>query len=163
MVEAPVLDIVSHGAEQTRRLGAHLGAVALPGDVILLEGEFGSGKTTFTQGIARGLGMDAHYVNSPTFTLINEYKSGRNRLYHIDLYRLDDEEQVSTLGLDDYFDNSGVIIIEWPERAAPWLPDEKLVVKFGYLNETKRTVRFYPRGERYRELVSKFKKDAFGL
>src|SRR6478672_1483149 len=88
VTETPLLDIVSHGAEQTRRLGAHLGAAARPGDIILLEGEFGAGKTTFTQGIARGLGLDAHYVNSPTFTLINEYKGPRGRLYHVDLYRL---------------------------------------------------------------------------
>src|SRR5947209_564968 len=142
VTESPLLDIVSHGAEQTRRLGAHLGAVARRGDVILLEGEFGSGKTTFTQGIARGLGLDAHYVNSPTFMLINEYRGGRQRLYHIDLYRLEDEEQVATLGLDDYFDGSGITVIEWPDQAAPWLPSERLTIKFGHLNETKRTLRF---------------------
>ncbi|HUP26923.1 MAG TPA: tRNA (adenosine(37)-N6)-threonylcarbamoyltransferase complex ATPase subunit type 1 TsaE, partial [Chloroflexia bacterium] len=65
------LDIVSHGAEQTRRLGAHLGSLLQPGDVVLLEGDFGAGKTTFTQGLARGAGIDSRYVNSPTFTLIN--------------------------------------------------------------------------------------------
>src|SRR5438876_8315531 len=90
-VEAPDLDIVSHGAEQTRRLGAHLGALLQKGDVVLLDGEFGSGKTTLAQGIARGMGIDAHYVNSPTFMLVNEYRTGRNRLYHIDLYRLEGE------------------------------------------------------------------------
>lgn len=162
VTEGPLLDIVSHGAEQTRRLGAHLGGVAKRGDVVLLEGEFGSGKTTFTQGIARGLGIDAHYVNSPTFTLINEYR-GRQRLYHVDLYRLEDEEQVATLGLDDYFDGSGITVIEWPEQAAPWLPDEKLVIKFGYLSDTKRTLRFFPYGERAHELVRDFKRDAFGM
>jgi tRNA threonylcarbamoyladenosine biosynthesis protein TsaE len=162
VTEGPLLDIVSHGAEQTRRLGAHLGAAARKGDVVLLEGEFGSGKTTFTQGIARGLGIDAHYVNSPTFMLINEYR-GRQRLYHIDLYRLEDEEQVSTLGLDDYFDGSGITVIEWPEQAAPWLPDDRLVIRFGHLSDTKRTLRFFPQGERAQELVRDFKRDAFGM
>ena len=71
------IDIVSHSAEQTRRLGTHLGTLLRAGDLVLLEGEFGSGKTTFAQGIARGLGLDARYVNSPTFTLINEYRGGR--------------------------------------------------------------------------------------
>src|SRR4051794_38601337 len=94
------IDIVSHSAEQTRRLGTHLGTLLRAGDLVLLEGEFGSGKTTFAQGIARGLGLDARYVNSPTFTLINEYRGGRLPLAHIDLYRLDDEEQIATLGLE---------------------------------------------------------------
>lgn len=162
MVSAPDLDIISHGAEQTRRLGAHLGAVVRKGDVVLLQGEFGTGKTTFTQGIARGLGIDAHYVNSPTFTLINEYKSARGRLYHIDLYRLEGDEQIATLGLDDYFDGNGIMVIEWPERAVTWLPQERLEVRFFHLNETKRTLRFYARGSKYNDLLDRFRKDAFG-
>src|SRR5438874_4812207 len=152
-VEAPDLDIVSHGAEQTRRLGAHLGAHLERGDVVLLEGEFGSGKTTFTQGIARGLGIDARYVNSPTFTLINEYRGTRHHLYHIDLYRLEGQEQVATLGLDDYFDGKGITVIEWPQEAAPWLPPERLLVRFAHLSDTKRTLRFYPYGDNYPELL----------
>lgn len=161
---APVvdLDIVSHGVEQTRRLGAHLGKLLQPGDAILLEGDFGTGKTTLTQGIAAGMGFDSRYVNSPTFTLVNEYKSGRHRLYHIDLYRLEDTEQVTTLGLDDYFDGSGVTVIEWPGVGSPWLPEERLVVKLSHLNETKRTLRFYATGDHYRELVERFKKETYG-
>ena len=156
------LDIVSHGAEQTRRLGAHLAVLLRPGDVVLLEGEFGSGKTTFAQGIARGLGIDSRYVNSPTFMLINEYRGGRYPLYHIDLYRLEGHEQVATLGLDDYFDGRGIVVIEWPEGAATWLPSERLVVRLGHLSDTKRTVRLYAFGEHYKELVEGFKKEAFG-
>src|SRR6266542_2430125 len=133
MAASANLDIVSHSADQTRRLGAHLGAMAQLGDVILLEGEFGTGKTTFTQGIARGLGIDSRYVNSPTFTLINEYRGTPYRLYHIDLYRLEGEEQVATLGLDDYFDSTGITVIEWPREAAAWLPHERLLVMFAHL------------------------------
>lgn len=162
MATGPQLDIISHSADQTRRLGEHLGALSQPGDLILLEGEFGSGKTTFTQGIAKGLGVNARYVNSPTFMLINEYKGRRYRLYHIDLYRLEGQEQVSTLGLDDYLDGSGIAVIEWPEEARPWLPDERLTVRFSHLSDTKRTLRFYTRGDRYRELAEQFRKDAFG-
>ena len=157
------LDIVSHGAEQTRRLGAHLGRLLKPGDVVLLEGDFGAGKTTFTQGIAAGLGLDNRYVNSPTFTLINEYKGGRLRLYHVDLYRLEDDEQVATLGLDDYFDGKGVVVIEWPRVAAHWLPEEHLTIRFAHLSETKRTIRLYAVGERYKELVEQFKKETYGV
>ncbi len=156
------LDIVSHSPEQTRRLGAHLGKLLLSGDVVLLEGEFGSGKTTFTQGIARGLGVDERYVNSPTFMLINEYRGGRIPLYHIDLYRLHGIEQIATLGLEDYLAGHGVAVFEWPEEAAPWLPDEKLVVRFTYLSDTKRTIRFYAHGDRYRTLVEQFRRETFG-
>jgi len=157
------LDIVSHGAEQTRRLGAHLGTVARQGDVILLEGEFGSGKTTFAQGIAKGMGINARYVNSPTFTLINEYRgTGGRRLYHIDLYRLEGEEQIATLGLDDYLDSRGIVVVEWPQEAEQWLPDERLTVHLTHLSETKRTLRFYAQGARYLELLERFRTDAFG-
>lgn len=154
---------MSHGVEQTRRLGAHLGKLLQPGDVVLLEGDFGSGKTTLTQGIARGLGIDDRYVNSPTFTLINEYRKGRSPLYHVDLYRLEGNEQVATLGLEDYFDSRGVTVVEWPLTALAWLPDERLLVRLGHLNDTKRTLRFYAAGPRYRQLVEQFKREAFGL
>lgn len=156
------LDIVSHGADQTRRLGAHLGKFLRSGDLLLLEGEFGSGKTTFTQGIAQGLGIDARYVNSPTFTLINEYDGDRAHLAHIDLYRLEGDEQVATLGLDDYLSGDGVTVIEWPLQAASWLPGEYLLARFSHLSETKRTLRFWGLGNRYRELVELFKRDAYG-
>jgi tRNA threonylcarbamoyladenosine biosynthesis protein TsaE len=144
-------------------LGAHLGKQLRPGDVVLLEGEFGSGKTTFTQGVARGLGIDSRYVNSPTFTLINEYRGGRHLLAHIDLYRLEGFEQVATLGLDDYLEGPFVTVIEWPEGAAVWLPDDRLSVRFTHLSETKRTLKFYAAGPRYRELVGEFRQDAYGL
>lgn len=161
--ELPDLDIVSHGAEQTRRLGAHLGALLTGCDLLLLEGEFGTGKTTFTQGIAQGMGIDSKYVNSPTFTLINEYKGARLTLNHMDIYRLEGDEQVATLGLDDYLDGEGVTVIEWPEGAAPWLPNDRLLIRFSHLNETKRTIRFYGVGPRYLALMEKFTKSTYGL
>ncbi len=157
------LDIVSHGVEQTRRLGAHLGRLLGPGDVILLEGDFGSGKTTFTQGIAKGLGIDSRYVNSPTFTLINEYKDGNLRLQHIDLYRLEGDEQLETLGLEEYFEGDGVTVVEWPSGAARWLPSEQLTIKLSYINDTKRTLRFYALGDRYTQLMEDLKQSAYGL
>lgn len=162
MSAVPAIDIISHGVDQTRRLGAHLGRLLKRGDIVLLEGEFGAGKTMFTQGIAKGLGLDSRYVNSPTFTLINEYRGGSYTLFHVDLYRLEGDEQVATLGLDDYFDDAGVTVVEWPDAAAPWLPDDRLTVRFSYLNETKRTLRFYPRGERYQQLCEEFKRVAYG-
>ncbi len=159
----PDLDIVSHGAEQTRRLGTHLGALLADGDVLLLEGDFGTGKTTFTQGIAQGMGIDSQYVNSPTFTLINEYRGTQLTLNHMDLYRLEGMEQIATLGLDDYLDVQGVTVIEWPEGATPWLPIDRLLVRFSHLNETKRTIRFYSTGPRYQALMESFTKSTYGL
>ncbi len=159
----PDLDVVSHGVEQTRRLGAHLGHRLQASDLVLLVGDFGSGKTSFTQGIAQGLGVDSRYVNSPTFTLVNEYTGGRERLAHIDLYRLEGEEQVATLGLEDYLGGPGVTVIEWPEAAVPWLPPDYLLVRFAYLNETKRTLRFWAYGSRYSDLLHKFTQEAYGV
>ncbi len=156
------LDIVSHGADQTRRLGAHLGKFLQSGDLLLLEGDFGSGKTTFTQGIAQGLGIDARYVNSPTFTLINEYDGEQAHLSHVDLYRLEGDEQVATLGLEDYLSGGGVTVIEWPLEAAAWLPDEYMLVRFSHLSETKRTLRFYATGSRHADLMDRFRKEAYG-
>lgn len=163
MTALPDLDIVSHSMEQTRRLGAHLGKLLRAGDIVLLEGEFGAGKTTFTQGIASGLDIDAHYVNSPTFTLINEYRGGRVPLYHIDLYRLEGKEEVASLGLEDYLEARGVTVIEWPQGAAAWLSDERLVVRLSDLSDTKRTLKFYSTGGRYAELMERFRKEAYGL
>jgi tRNA threonylcarbamoyladenosine biosynthesis protein TsaE len=156
------IDIVSHGVEQTRRLGERLSKLLHPGSIILLEGEFGVGKTSFTQGVAKGLGIDSRYVNSPTFTLINEYKGGRLPLYHVDLYRLEGVKDVATLGLDDYLDGRGVTVIEWPQGANPWLPGDRLTVRFAHLSDTKRTIRFYSTGAPYRVLMDEFKKDAYG-
>ena len=157
------LDIVSHGVEQTRRLGAHLGRLLQRGDIILLEGDFGSGKTTFTQGVAKGMGIDSRYVNSPTFTLINEYNGSDATLHHIDLYRLEGNEQLATLGLEEYFGGDGVTVVEWPSGASPWLPNDRLMIKFTYINDTKRTLRFYAIGERYAKLMDDLKQSAYGL
>lgn len=158
----PDLDIVSHGVDQTRRFGAHIGRLLQSGDLVLLEGDFGSGKTTLTQGIAHGLDIDARYVNSPTFTLINEYRGGREPLAHVDLYRLDGDEQIATLGLDDYIGGPGVTAIEWPQAAVAWLPTEYLLIKLSHLSDTKRTIRFWARGDRYKQLLEHFRKDAYG-
>jgi len=108
------LDVPSESVEQTRRLGAILGGLLARGDVVLLHGELGAGKTAFTQGIGRGLGVAAT-VNSPTFTILKEY-AGRLPLYHFDLYRIEDPGELESLGFVDYFAGDGVSVIEWAER-----------------------------------------------
>ena len=121
------LTLVSHSAHATQRIGAVIGGLCQPGDLILLEGDLGAGKTALTQGIGRGLGV-AGTINSPTFTLVKEY-AGRLPLYHFDLYRLDGPGEVDDLGVDDYLDAGGVCVVEWAERAATLWPQSWLRVR----------------------------------
>ncbi|MGH2531918.1 MAG: tRNA (adenosine(37)-N6)-threonylcarbamoyltransferase complex ATPase subunit type 1 TsaE [Thermomicrobiales bacterium] len=132
-VATPV-EVISQGPEETREIGARLGRMLRSGDVVLLHGDLGSGKTTLTQGIARGLGVQ-DYVQSPTFTLVAEHEGrdasdGPVRLYHLDLYRLSDETELESFGFDQYLAPvDGVAVVEWPERAGEWLPDRYLLVR----------------------------------
>ncbi|HEV7127666.1 MAG TPA: tRNA (adenosine(37)-N6)-threonylcarbamoyltransferase complex ATPase subunit type 1 TsaE [Ktedonobacterales bacterium] len=111
---------MSRSERETRRIGATLGQLCQPGDLILLEGNLGAGKTALTQGIGHGLGITG-VINSPTFTLIKEYR-GRIPLYHFDLYRLEHAAQVADLGIEEYLDGDGVCVVEWAERAAALWP-----------------------------------------
>lgn len=157
---AAIVDFVTHSATQTQKAGAVLGRLLEIGDIILLEGDLGAGKTTFTKGVGQGLEVEG-YVNSPTFTLVNEYQ-GRLPLYHLDCYRLESGREALDFGLEEYLYGDGATIIEWPERIAEVLPDEFLLVKLSYVNDTKRAIRLEPFGPRYIELASEFKKAAFG-
>ncbi len=117
------MSISTYSGAQTRKLGAALGALLEAGDVVLLYGELGSGKTTFAQGVASGLGI-AGDVTSPTFTLLTEYEDGRMPLLHADLYRLDgDREAAFATGLEDYLDSDAAVLIEWPEAVADDIAD----------------------------------------
>lgn len=109
--------------DDTLALGEALGRALKAGDILLLEGDLGAGKTTFTQGLAKALGVK-EYVNSPTFVIINEYYSGILPLYHMDLYRVEDEAQLYDLGVEEYFFGNGVSVIEWPQIAMPLLPND---------------------------------------
>ena len=115
--------------EQTISFGRHIGAVAQAGDVILLTGDLGAGKTTLTQAIGQGLDVDPScYITSPTFSLLHEYP-GRLPLYHMDLYRLSGEEEVEELGFEEYLYGHGLTVIEWPDRLGGLLPDSYIEIK----------------------------------
>ena len=129
-----------------------LGKLSQPGDVFLLVGGLGAGKTCLTQGIAWGLGIEG-YAASPSFVLINQYR-GRLPLYHIDLYRLDSIEEVNELGLDDYLYSNGVCVVEWAEKAWAVLPRENLTVEMSFLSDTSRSITIKPNGKRYIEMIS---------
>jgi len=147
-----LLNLVTESPEETQRLGTRLGKLAQVGDVLLLVGGLGAGKTCLTQGIAWGLDIEG-YATSPSFVVVNQYQ-GRLPLYHIDLYRLDRLEEVIELGLDDYLYGRGVCVVEWAEKALDMLPKEHLLVEMSYLSDTSRNLVLKPVGERYVELLS---------
>jgi tRNA threonylcarbamoyladenosine biosynthesis protein TsaE len=145
------LEIITRSPEETQKLGIRLGELAQPGDVYLLTGDLGAGKTCLTQGIAWGLGINEHAV-SPTFVIMRELH-GRLPLYHVDLYRLDRIEESLDLGLDDYLYGKGVCVVEWADKALKILPREHLMIDIGYLSDTERRLRLEAKGKRYEELA----------
>jgi tRNA threonylcarbamoyladenosine biosynthesis protein TsaE len=149
------LEIISNSPEETQDFGARLGRLAQPGDVFLLVGELGAGKTCLTQGIARGLGIKG-YAASPSFVVVREL-CGRLSLYHMDFYRLDNLEEIADLGLDDYLYGQGVSVVEWADKGLSLLPPEHLLVEMSYVSDTSRRLKLKARGKRYRQLVAKLK------
>jgi tRNA threonylcarbamoyladenosine biosynthesis protein TsaE len=125
-----VIRAATAGVEATRELGAALADVAHPGDIVLLSGDLGAGKTAFAQGFARGLGV-GEAVTSPTFTLARSYE-GRLRLHHLDVYRLDRLQEAVDLGLPEMVDDGGVTLIEWGDAVIPTLPAEYLEIRLSY-------------------------------
>jgi len=146
------LELASHSPEQTREFGIRIGELALPGDIFLLVGSLGVGKTCLTQGIAWGLGIK-EYALSPSFVIVRELY-GRLPLYHIDLYRLDHIEEIADLGLDDYLYGQGVCVVEWAEKAWAVLPRENLTVEMSFFSDTSRSITLSPNGKRYVEMIS---------
>lgn len=140
-------------AEQTQDLGREVGSLVTSGDVILLDGDLGTGKTTFTKGLALGLGIKRP-IKSPTFTIIREYQEGRLPLYHMDVYRLEagggDE-----LGLEEYFTGDGVSVIEWSQFVEDQLPANYLMIQLRRVaaNEDTRRLNFISQGDHYQKLV----------
>jgi tRNA threonylcarbamoyladenosine biosynthesis protein TsaE len=136
----------SNSVEDTRRLGERMGALLRDGDVVLLSGELGAGKTVFVQGIARGLGFERS-VSSKSFVLLGEYP-GKITLYHADLFRLEAPEEVAELALEE-ISADGVLVVEWPERAGDEvLPEEHVRVEFEVTGEVTRTLRISGAGIR---------------
>ena len=119
--------IETHDPEETFEVGRTIGMNAKPGQIYTLTGDLGVGKTVFTQGVAAGLGI-TEPVNSPTFTIIQEYKDGRLPFYHFDVYRIGDLEEMEEIGYDDYFFGQGICLIEWAELIEEILPEKRIEV-----------------------------------
>jgi tRNA threonylcarbamoyladenosine biosynthesis protein TsaE len=157
------LDFISHGPQQTERVGQRLGELLRQGDLLLLVGTFGVGKTHLVKGVARGLGS-GDLVTSPSFVLVNEYRAGapagRVPIYHVDLYRIAEADELATIGLEELWAGDGICLIEWPERAQTVVPTEHLAVHLEHLSETKRRIRLIPHGKRPLDIVTAFKRSA---
>jgi len=145
--ENAIFTFLSRAPADTLRLGEKIGHLARPGDVILLMGNLGAGKTCLTKGIARGL-KAIKPVQSPTFVLVREIE-GRLPLYHIDLYRLSGLAEIENLGLDDYFYGSGLTVVEWADKGLELLPPQNLAVNIEILENDNRLFKFTPSGARY--------------
>ncbi len=136
--------LVTHGEAETTRAGVELAADLAPGDVVLLIGDLGLGKTVLARGIAAGLGVDPSEVHSPTFTLVNQYQ-GRVPVHHVDLYRIERESDLSELGLEEILGGEGVAIVEWGERLGRYGVRDGLEVSFVDRGGTEREIRIVDR------------------
>lgn len=141
--------ITTHSEEDTIEIAQNIESEKFPNMVICLIGDLGSGKTIFTKGFAEALGIDEN-ITSPTFNIIKEYTGGEANLYHMDLYRLDGD--VRNLGIEEYYEKGGVVIIEWADMIEDYLPEERLEIRFKIVDEDTRVLVFKPYGTKYEEL-----------
>jgi tRNA threonylcarbamoyladenosine biosynthesis protein TsaE len=149
----------SPGEECSLSLGRKIGELLLPGDILALWGELAAGKTLLTRGIARGLGIPPETrITSPTFTIINEYL-GRLYLYHLDLYRISESDELETLPWQESLFGNGVAVIEWPERLDRLLPSERWDIKLFITGDEHRKILITPRGKRNRERAARWERE----
>ncbi|GGL62788.1 tRNA (adenosine(37)-N6)-threonylcarbamoyltransferase complex ATPase subunit type 1 TsaE [Sporolactobacillus putidus] len=144
---------ICHSPEETMAFSEKIAGYLRSGDVLTLSGDLGAGKTVFTKGLARGLGI-SEQISSPTFTIVKEHTGGRVPLYHMDVYRISDDEDI---GLEDYFDREGIAVIEWAENIPSWLPEDYLSVAIKRIDDHDRELTLIPHGRRveslYREIL----------
>lgn len=140
--------ITTHNEEETMELAENFESEKFPNMIICLQGDLGSGKTIFTKGIAKALGIDEN-ITSPTFNIIKEYE-GELPLYHMDLYRLEDAS--SDIGIEDYFTKNGVVVIEWADIIKDKLPEERLDINIKIVNDEIRILYITPHGKQYEDL-----------
>jgi len=149
--------LYSKSALETIRIGKSIGSLLLPGDIVALVGELGTGKTQFAKGLAAGLGVrKSNYIPSPSFTLINEY-AGRIPFYHIDLFRLGTEKEAEELGLEEYFQSGGIAAIEWADKIPSMLFKEMLWIHIRYTGKHTRSLELLGKGKRYEELMNRLR------
>lgn len=134
-----MMQITTHSADETQALGQKLASRLAPGDVIAYFGDLGAGKTAFTRGLVQGLGI-TDPVTSPTYTIVNEYLSGRIPLFHFDMYRLSSSDELFDIGWEDYLSRGGVCAVEWSENVMDALPEDTVWVRIAREGDTGRSI-----------------------
>lgn len=145
------MEILTKNVDETISIGRKLGQRVSQGDIICINGELGTGKTHLTKGIAEGLGIN-EYITSPTFTIVNEYE-GRIKLYHFDVYRVNDPDEIAAIGFDEYIFGDGVSVIEWSDYIKELIPIEHLSINIYNvpgMNCNSRRIDIHYNGERYK-------------
>ena len=137
--------VFSLSEEETVELGRATSRGLRGGELVLLVGDLGLGKTVFARGMALGLGIAPEEVSSPSFTLIQEYGGGRLTLFHVDLYRINTDDELATLGLDEILDSNAIVVVEWGEKLPPHQRREAIVVRFHDVGEGSRRIEVIPR------------------
>lgn len=144
--------VETNSAGETVRIGELIGKLLNPGDIVCLEGDLGTGKTAMTQGIAQALGIDGR-ITSPTFTIVNEYY-GRLKMYHFDVYRVNDPEELYDIGFEEYIYDQAVVVIEWSDLIKDMISEENIWVKISKepdFGENTRVIDIYFNGEKYKD------------
>ena len=137
--------MLSNSAAETRAIGERIAARLRSGDVVLLQGDLGAGKSELARGIARGLGVSGP-VPSPSFTILNAYDEGRVPLYHFDWYRIEDAREIIEMGMDEQIGGDGVAVVEWPSQCPEAIPETHLSIRLTPVDETTRDVTITPMG-----------------
>lgn len=157
MKEVSVLELKLTNLLETEKIGYKIGTLLKSGDILCLNGDLGAGKTTMTKSIGLGLGVK-EYITSPTFTLINEYK-GNIPVYHFDVYRLENVDELFDLGFDEYFYGKGVCIIEWADKIDKLIPKNRIVIDIEKTNnDNERIIQIGGFGQNYEELIKELEK-----
>lgn len=147
------MQMISRSLKQTLKIGSHISKYLKSGDIICLFGEFGSGKTALTKGIAKGLGIKESDVISPSFVLLRRHCGRRFLLNHFDLYRLSGVQDILCLGYQEFLYSEAVSVIEWADRLGDFLPAECLKIELTVKSEKERLIRFFAKGARYKQLL----------
>ncbi|MBU8933731.1 MAG: tRNA (adenosine(37)-N6)-threonylcarbamoyltransferase complex ATPase subunit type 1 TsaE [candidate division Zixibacteria bacterium] len=135
-----VLNVISHNEDETLGLAEKIGLFFKPGDVVVLTGPLGAGKTVFVRGLARALQIDENLVKSPSFTIVNEYPGSGRHLYHFDLYRLINVSELNEIGWDDYLQRGGVVVVEWGEKGGDLIPLPYYRVRIRIIDDNQREI-----------------------
>ena len=133
------MEIISHSENQTEKIANTLSQALKQGDIVALSGDLGAGKTAFSRGMAKGLGYNGR-VTSPTFSIVNEYMLDDYTIYHFDMYRITNEDELYNIGFDDYLNANGILIIEWSENIIEYLPKDIFYVNIKNISEDERKI-----------------------